>query len=102
MSCINYGETPRGLMIIPKTCKTNQTAKTRLTRPYMVEILSGEIIQSQSIFHNALQSRELPLRAASAFFLFERKGFGRGGEFSSFSNELGLHFCVGKNLESFS
>ena len=30
------------------------------------------------------------------FILFERNGFGRGGEINSFSGELGLHFVSGK------
>ena len=30
-------------------------------------------------------------------FLFERKGFGRGGEISSFLEELGAHFHFQKN-----
>ena len=32
---------------------------------------------------------------------FDRQGFGRGGEISSFLGELGLLFCTGKNLECF-
>ena len=31
-------------------------------------------------------------RGKKNFFLFERKRFGRGGEFSSFLDELGLQF----------
>ena len=37
-------------------------------------------------------------RGKKQLFLFEQKGFGRGGEFSSFSEELSLQFSPEKNL----